>query len=92
MENENTTIYDLRDSIWYRASEIRRKEMELARKPTKKDIRETRAFLRDFGYTGVKIPDLPTYNALVSWRKGYVVKKMDEAEAAEIARRKKSKV
>lgn len=66
---------------YFKALSIRKGEIRLQRKPTSRDIVETKLFLRDFGYTDVEIPPCPTYNALCRWRRDYVVKRMDEEGA-----------
>lgn len=52
-------------------------EMKLKRRPTDKDIRETRNLFSDFGMGDVAIPDIGTYGELVRWRKGVIVDWLD---------------
>ncbi len=63
-----------------RAQKIREEELLNKRKPNKADIRETKRLFRDFGIKGAVIPELPTYNALVRWRRDHIVKALDSME------------
>lgn len=60
------------------ACRIREEEKANKRKPTADDIKETKELFADFGIHRVKIPKFPTYNALVRWRRDYIVKWLDE--------------
>lgn len=65
-------------AIYRKARSIRSKEIRMSRVPTNNDIAETISLFDDFGIDECDIPDLPTYNALCTWRRDYIKRWMDE--------------
>lgn len=74
--NYDETMY-MTEENYLTACRIREEEQLNKRKPTAEDIKETKDLFADFGIRRVKIPELPTYNALVRWRRDYIVKWLD---------------